>query len=167
LSRQITVIIDEIESHLHPQWQRAILPALLSVSDDLSSDLNIQFLVTTHSPLVLASVEPEFDENTDHVSHLDLKYVHNQPKVVLEPFLFEKRGSSDSWLTSGLFEMKQARSIKAEAAIEAAKLAMSQKKPTKKSIEQIGERLLDCLPAHDIFWVRWNYFAEKFHISTD
>jgi predicted ATP-binding protein involved in virulence len=40
------VIIDEIDVHLHPRWQRAIGPWMTSHFP------NIQFIVTTHSPLV-------------------------------------------------------------------------------------------------------------------
>lgn len=47
------VIIDEIELHLHPGWQRRILPALLETFEGL------QFVVTTHSPQVVGSVEAE------------------------------------------------------------------------------------------------------------
>lgn len=47
------VMIDEIELHLHPGWQRHILPALTAAFPGL------QFIVTTHSPQVLASVPGE------------------------------------------------------------------------------------------------------------
>lgn len=47
------VMIDEIELHLHPQWQRNILPALNHTFP------NIQFIVTTHSPQVLSNVDRE------------------------------------------------------------------------------------------------------------
>ncbi len=40
------VIVDEIDAHLHPKWQRAIGPWMTTHFP------NIQFLVTTHSPLV-------------------------------------------------------------------------------------------------------------------
>ena len=55
----LILILDEIESHLHPKWQRALLPALLGVAERLKSDLKIQILAT-HSPLILASLEPHF-----------------------------------------------------------------------------------------------------------
>lgn len=29
--KQMTLLIDEVELHLHPQWQRRILPAVLAV----------------------------------------------------------------------------------------------------------------------------------------
>jgi len=47
------VIIDEIEQHLHPRWQREILPRLKSTFS------NVQFIVSTHSPLVLSSADRE------------------------------------------------------------------------------------------------------------
>ncbi len=47
------VLIDEIELHLHPTWQREIIPALTRTFP------NCQFIVTTHSPQVVSHVEPE------------------------------------------------------------------------------------------------------------
>ena len=45
------VLIDEIETHLHLELQRLILPMLTRVFP------NIQFIVTTHSPFVLSSIK--------------------------------------------------------------------------------------------------------------
>lgn len=45
------VIIDEIETHLHVELQKKILPFLINLFP------NIQFVVTTHSPFVLSSIE--------------------------------------------------------------------------------------------------------------
>ncbi|MGB3637101.1 MAG: AAA family ATPase [Rivularia sp. (in: cyanobacteria)] len=47
------VLIDEIELHLHPRWQRDIIPALKKTFP------NCQFIVTTHSPQVISHVHPE------------------------------------------------------------------------------------------------------------
>jgi predicted ATP-binding protein involved in virulence len=47
------VLIDEIELHLHPQWQREIIPALTRTFP------NCQFIVTTHSPQVVSHVQPD------------------------------------------------------------------------------------------------------------
>ncbi|EEY99130.1 AAA family ATPase [Vibrio vulnificus] len=46
-----TVIIDEIENHLHPTMQRRILPDLLDAFP------TAKFIVSTHSPLVVGSVK--------------------------------------------------------------------------------------------------------------
>ncbi|MGK7905597.1 MAG: AAA family ATPase [Hormoscilla sp.] len=47
------VLIDEIELHLHPKWQREIIPALTRTFP------NCQFIVTTHSPQVVSHVKPQ------------------------------------------------------------------------------------------------------------
>ena len=47
------VLIDEIDMHLHPSWQRKILASLKKVFP------RIQFIVTTHAPAVLANVPRE------------------------------------------------------------------------------------------------------------
>jgi predicted ATP-binding protein involved in virulence len=47
------VLIDEIELHLHPKWQREIIPALTRTFP------NCQFIVTTHSPQVISDVKPD------------------------------------------------------------------------------------------------------------
>lgn len=45
------VLIDEVDLHLHPAWQRTVLPTLSKALP------NVQFIVTTHSPLVVGSLE--------------------------------------------------------------------------------------------------------------
>jgi len=45
------VLIDEIDLHLHPRWQREALPRLRDVFPKL------QLIITTHSPQVLSSIE--------------------------------------------------------------------------------------------------------------
>ena len=45
------VLIDELDLHLHPRWQRVALPRLRDVFPRL------QFVITTHSPQVLSSAE--------------------------------------------------------------------------------------------------------------
>lgn len=48
------VLIDEIELHMHPSWQRRVLHILKEVFP------NIQFIVTTHSPQVLGEVDDSY-----------------------------------------------------------------------------------------------------------
>lgn len=47
------VLIDEIDLHLHPAWQRMVIPRLTETFP------NCQFLVSTHSPHVVTHVRPE------------------------------------------------------------------------------------------------------------
>ena len=45
------LLIDEIENHLHPTWQRRVIPALLEHFPGL------QIFATTHSPFVVAGLK--------------------------------------------------------------------------------------------------------------
>jgi hypothetical protein len=47
------VLIDEIDLYLHPRWQAALIPALRQTFPKL------QFVATTHSPVVLATLSPD------------------------------------------------------------------------------------------------------------
>lgn len=47
------ILIDEIDTYLHPKWQRTILQVL---SREFK---NMQFIITTHSPLVLGNINPK------------------------------------------------------------------------------------------------------------
>jgi len=47
------VLIDEVDLHLHPAWQRGIVNALESTFPAC------QFIVTTHSPLIVGNLAPE------------------------------------------------------------------------------------------------------------
>ena len=47
------ILIDEIDLHLHPSWQRKICNALVQTFP------NCQFIITTHSPQVLGELHPE------------------------------------------------------------------------------------------------------------
>lgn len=47
------VLVDEIDLHLHPEWQRSVIA---TISETLP---NLQFVFTTHSPIVAGSVNKE------------------------------------------------------------------------------------------------------------
>lgn len=49
------VLIDEIELHMHPSWQRSVLKQLRETFP------NIQFIITTHSPIVLSEVNDDYN----------------------------------------------------------------------------------------------------------
>lgn len=57
LQREGVIVVDEIDLHLHPQWQRDVLPMLKRTFP------NCQFLVSTHSPFVLANVNVQDKKN--------------------------------------------------------------------------------------------------------
>lgn len=62
-----TILIDELDLHLHPKWQRSIVENLTRVFP------SCQFIVTTHSPQIIPTLEPERVQliNYDEIVHPD------------------------------------------------------------------------------------------------
>lgn len=156
--RRMVILVDEMEAHLHPRWQREVLPALMSVGDMLNNSLETQFIVATHSPLVMASSEPIFDSDQDSLYHLDMR---TDGDVTLAELDFQRFGDISSWLTSPIFELKHARSRQAELAIEDAKSLQIQSAADSDQVREVSARLIKYLGSQDKFWPRWIAFAER------
>lgn len=121
----------------------------------------VQLVAATHSPLVLASVEPLFDTELDKLFVLDLA----DGTVSLREQPWAKQGDVINWLVSDSFGLRQGRSIEAERAIEAAEAWMRgdhQSLPLGLGTQAaIHAELQRVLPGHDAFWPRWIVSAEK------
>lgn len=157
----LIVLFDEVEAHLHPRWQRAFLPAMFDVVDLLQQDIDIQIVASTHAPLVLASIEPLFNEDRDRIIHVALE----NGKVSAQAIPWAKQGDTVNWLVSEVFGLKQARSREAEKAIEAAEAYMrSDFKDLPENLQDrtaIHDELQRVLAGHDPFWPRWIITNEK------
>ena len=100
LEEPAVVLIDEIDLHLHPRWQRMIMKQF---SDHFK---NVQFVATTHSPLLITSIRDlnvavlRQTEASDHV------VIKNEPEVV-EGWRFDH-------ILVGLFGLETARSLRVE-----------------------------------------------------
>ncbi len=51
LKEPAVLLVDEIDLHLHPQWQRGLIKSLSTIFP------KTQFIVTTHSPFIIQSME--------------------------------------------------------------------------------------------------------------
>src|SRR5204862_5059376 len=162
-AQSIILLIDEVEAHLHPFWQRTIIPALLSAVQEIVSEIQVQVIVATHSPLVLASAEPLFDHDQDKLFHLHLE----DGSVQLDEVPFVKRGRADLWLMSEVFGLAQPRSLEAEKAIETANKLQLEKDPSKDDVQKISDRLVKLLAPDDEFWPVWTYFAKHRRSTQD
>lgn len=85
---EFTVIIDEIENHLHPTMQRSIL------NDLISAFPNTNFIVSTHSPLVVNSVKDskifalKYNDDKKIISQeLDFKHKAKNANEILDEVL--------------------------------------------------------------------------------
>lgn len=80
------VLIDEIDLHLHPSWQRRVLRLLQSTFG------RCQFVVTTHSPQVIGQVRPE---------KLQLLHHDNSGRVVVAN-VSQSFGMESSWILQNI-----------------------------------------------------------------
>jgi len=62
------VLIDEIELHMHPAWQRDILSKLKKIFP------NIQFIITTHSPQVLGEAGDDYNIFSLMIENCELEH---------------------------------------------------------------------------------------------
>ncbi|QDG64430.1 AAA family ATPase [Pseudarthrobacter sp. NIBRBAC000502771] len=108
------VLIDEVDLHLHPSWQQRILVGLRSVFP------LVQFVVTTHSPQVLSTVDAESIRVVDSSGVRRVEYSAGlRSDIVLQRILETRPEPSlninhtlDSYMS--LVESRQGRSTKAQ-----------------------------------------------------
>lgn len=156
---QVVFLIDEIEAHLHPRWQRAIVSALLDVTQALARDAQVQLVVATHSPLVMASAEPRFDAQLDAWFDLDLVSGSpvREPQVRLSQRPFERLGDVSRWLVSEAFDLPSPRSREAEVLIEQAETLVDDEEASAQQALELTQKLEGVLGGIDPFWSRWRF----------
>ena len=113
-SRQVVMLFDEVESHLHPRWQRSILRGAAESRLRTSRQRQcLKLVVSTHSPLVLASAESWFDPEQDAWFDLDLRWGAAAVHRLASANLHTPHGTAGSWLTSDAFHLATDRSLEA------------------------------------------------------
>jgi energy-coupling factor transporter ATP-binding protein EcfA2 len=91
-NKAVLVLIDEIDAHLHPEWQQQIVPKLKELFP------RVQFVATTHSPFVVCELKKE----------QVFKVRTSEGRVVAEPPLHDIEGAGIAGLLSGeLFAMER------------------------------------------------------------
>ena len=96
-----TVLVDEIDLHLHPAWQVKLIPALKQVFPRL------QFIATTHSPMILPALSAEevYLITEDGEGSVVATQSAQSPALLTGTELFRRSSSSASciparWVTS-------------------------------------------------------------------
>ncbi len=115
LAEPAVALVDEIDLHLHPQWQRDLLPFLTSRFK------NTQFIVTAHSPLVVQAAPDArlilLRREGDH--------------VVIDSSVTQIRNwRVDQILTSDLFGLESARPPHLAALLEERRKLLARRRPT-------------------------------------
>ncbi|MGC2238875.1 MAG: AAA family ATPase [Pyrinomonadaceae bacterium] len=126
LAEPAVVLIDEIDLHLHPKWQRELLDYLSNLFP------NTQFIVTTHSPLIVQSAVAR-DANIVVCRREDDHVVIDQSVEAV------RNWRADQILTSDLFGLETARPKEIESFLEQRQEILSKAKLTKKDEERLAE----------------------------
>lgn len=99
------VLIDEIELHLHPEWQAKIVSVLVEVFP------RVQFIATTHSPHVIQNAKSQeimaldYNEDTQNVFQRELPNAeYGFQGWTVEEVLLDVMGMSD--IRTTIFEQK-------------------------------------------------------------
>lgn len=117
LAEPAIVLVDEIDLHMHPQWQRTIMEFLTKRFP------NTQFIVTAHSPLVVQAAQ---DANIVLLRREgDRVVIDNDPEII-------KNWRVDQVLTS-VFEMPSARPAKIEPLLARRQEILTKSKLIKKN----------------------------------
>lgn len=131
LAEPAVVLVDEIDLHLHPQFQRELTSFLTETFP------KTQFIVTAHSPLILQSAPDAniilLKKEGDHV------VVEQNPHEI-------KNWRIDQLLTSDLYGLPSARPPQTEKKIERRRSLLKKDNRTKKEeaeLEQLEEELVE------------------------
>jgi predicted ATP-binding protein involved in virulence len=134
LAEPAVVLVDEIDLHLHPKWQRQLIDFLTERFP------NTQFIVTAHSPLM---VQAAGDANIALLRRVgDHVVIENDPETI-------HGWSIDQILTSDLYGLKTARPPELEDLLQRRKELLTQPKMTsadKKKLAEIESRIGSLAP---------------------
>ncbi|BAZ15000.1 SMC domain protein [Calothrix sp. NIES-4071] len=111
------VLIDEVDLHLHPQWQRTVIPSFTKTFP------NCQFIVTTHSPQVLSGVRREnifILEDSQIVEKTPYTYGRDSNSILYELMNVKERPEEVQQQINHCFQLIE------EGHIEAAKIALNE-----------------------------------------
>lgn len=139
LEEPAVVLIDEIDLHLHPRWQRTL-------QQELSERFpNVQFIATAHSPLVVQSAPSAnlivLRRQGDHVT------IERAPETV-------QNWRVDQILTSDLFGLPTARPPALDALIEERDNILGKSRLTAADEKRLGElrEKIGALPGGESPW---------------
>jgi len=157
------VLIDEIDLHLHPKWQRSI------VRDLQKAFPRLQFIATTHSPFILQSLDPGEVIDLNQTALPDV--IANAPENCAAP------GPADEYSNRSIEDIVEEvmgvdvpqRSERYQQMYEAAKeyyRILEQGNNTNPDLQQVLKRKLDQLSAPFSDNVAYHAFLEMERIAA-
>jgi len=136
LAEPAVCLVDEIDLHLHPKWQRKII-------DFLSERFpNTQFVVTAHSPLVVQAAE---DANIALLKRVEVEDGDDYVEIENDPARI-RNWRVDQILTSDLFDLDSARPPNADKLMQEREEILAKQELTdedEKRLDEIEEEMGD------------------------
>lgn len=127
LHEAAVVLVDEIDLHLHPKWQRLLFSRL---SEKFP---NVQFIVTAHSPLIVQAATAQTNlvvlQRPPGASHVEIV---RQPNSI-------RTWRLDQLMTSDLFGLPSARSPEYDAKYERKDVLLRKPTLTKKEQAELAQ----------------------------
>ena len=117
------VLIDELDAHLHPQWQWKVLGALETVFP------NVQFIIATHSPMVISSAK---NVNIIALDNGEINYVEGAYGYSVDDVLLFRQSSTNQPEVSRKYSEALDEAIDKENLVEAGNII-------KKAKDEFGE----------------------------
>lgn len=127
LAEQGVVLIDELDIHLHPIWQRDIAVKLREQFP------NLQFFVATHSPLVAVGAG---------IDALNYRFVFHEGETIVTKVENIASLNVDRILQSEAFDLVSPFSPQTQATIDRYDALMRKKRPTPKEEKALKEEIL-------------------------
>ena len=152
----LTLLIDDIENHLHPSWEREALDGIQELQAQAVWDDPVQVIATTNAPMLLAGAEAGCNPQRDLLA--TLVSAESGTRIVEGPLT--RQGTVGRWLMSDAIGLESDRNIAAEQAIAETKRIMIDGSTDKTRVAAADAALRRALPDDDAFWPRWRYFAE-------
>lgn len=159
LTEPAIALIDEIDLHLHPRWQREITAHLDRVFP------NVQFIATAHSPLVV--------QGAGVTNVAVLRRVADHVEILNDPE--EVRGwRVDQILTSDLFGLPSARAVDVEKLLDRQRELVLIDHPSPIELAELEriDRALAEIPSGETAtdrrtWALLNDIAARAHVDPD
>lgn len=115
------VLIDELDLHLHPKWQRIIIDSLTKTFR------HIQFIVTTHSPIILSGA-------LEKAQIIILDEHGQQQEVQASSYI---NYDISQLLLSDLFDLVSTRSPKWDALLKEQQTLLGKQNPSAEELERL------------------------------
>jgi predicted ATPase len=134
--RYALVLMDEIDAHLHPAWQQSLVKRLSKVFP------KVQFIATTHSPLIVGGMKPE----------QIIRFARDEDQKVITYKVEEAMtiGRADQILSSDLFGLESTFTLNDDLTVLMDKyhelLAKERNPAEEKQFQQLREMLKTRIP---------------------